>query len=172
MCGASDTVHPISRPRGGDYGRAAQRQDLDAHRLRRPRQDPSGVRGRRESAAVAACAALPAEIVRSCPVIQVLATSREPLAVAGEATWRVPSQAMPDPAALVCPVAQAAPGTGLASPNAVPEALAGAEAMRFFVVFGLGNHLLRHGGGQCRQHLHRSPSGDAQPSRLCPLTQV
>jgi predicted ATPase/DNA-binding SARP family transcriptional activator len=38
-----------------------------------------------------ACAELVAELLRRCPSLRVLATSREPLDVDGEATWRVPS---------------------------------------------------------------------------------
>ncbi len=40
---------------------------------------------------VAAAAALAEELLRACPRLAVLATSREPLGVPGEATWRVPS---------------------------------------------------------------------------------
>ncbi len=38
-----------------------------------------------------ACAELVAELLRRCPDLRILATSREPLDVEGEATWRVPS---------------------------------------------------------------------------------
>ncbi|TVR38043.1 MAG: AfsR/SARP family transcriptional regulator [Nitriliruptor sp.] len=38
-----------------------------------------------------ACADLVAELLRRCPDLRILATSREPLDVEGEATWRVPS---------------------------------------------------------------------------------
>ena len=37
------------------------------------------------------------QIIRQCPHVQVLATSREPLTVNGEQTYRVPSLTMPDP---------------------------------------------------------------------------
>lgn len=40
---------------------------------------------------VAAAAALAESLLRACPRVTVLATSREPLGVPGEATWRVPS---------------------------------------------------------------------------------
>ena len=40
---------------------------------------------------VAAAAALAERVLRACPRVSVLATSREPLGVPGEATWRVPS---------------------------------------------------------------------------------
>jgi len=44
---------------------------------------------------VVACASLAADLLRSCPDIHILASSREPLNVAGEQTYRVPS--LPDP---------------------------------------------------------------------------
>jgi non-specific serine/threonine protein kinase len=45
---------------------------------------------------VEACAALATRLLRACPHLHVLATSREPLAIAGETTWRVPPLAVPD----------------------------------------------------------------------------
>ncbi len=47
-----------------------------------------------------ACARLVAELLRTCPGVVVLATSREPLRVGGEVTWRTPSLALPDLRAL------------------------------------------------------------------------
>jgi predicted ATPase/DNA-binding SARP family transcriptional activator len=47
---------------------------------------------------LAACAALANAIRRSCPGVTVLATSREPLHVPGEVTFRVPSLDLPEPA--------------------------------------------------------------------------
>jgi predicted ATPase len=47
---------------------------------------------------VAACAALVERLLRACPQVRVLATSREALAVAGETAWRVPSLSLPDSA--------------------------------------------------------------------------
>ncbi|MHB8657454.1 MAG: ATP-binding protein [Solirubrobacteraceae bacterium] len=41
------------------------------------------------------CAALVAAIARACPKVSVLATSREPLAIPGERTYRVPSLSVP-----------------------------------------------------------------------------
>jgi non-specific serine/threonine protein kinase len=41
-----------------------------------------------------ACATLADAILRACPGIRILATSREPLAIDGEVTWRVPSLAV------------------------------------------------------------------------------
>jgi predicted ATPase/DNA-binding SARP family transcriptional activator len=43
-----------------------------------------------------ACARLAGELLRACPAVVLLATSREPLRVGGEATWRTPSLALPD----------------------------------------------------------------------------
>jgi predicted ATPase/transcriptional regulator with XRE-family HTH domain len=45
---------------------------------------------------IEACAALVARLLRSCPRLQILATSREPLAIEGETTWRVPPLELPD----------------------------------------------------------------------------
>ena len=43
-----------------------------------------------------ACAQLAAAILRACPGVRLLATSREPLRIEGEVAWRVPSLALPD----------------------------------------------------------------------------
>jgi predicted ATPase/DNA-binding CsgD family transcriptional regulator len=45
------------------------------------------------------CARLVEELLDHCPRLRVLATSREPLRIAGEVTWRVPSLALPEPGA-------------------------------------------------------------------------
>ena len=44
---------------------------------------------------VAACASLAARILRGAPQVRLLATSREPLGVPGEVTWRIPSLEVP-----------------------------------------------------------------------------
>jgi predicted ATPase len=44
---------------------------------------------------VAACAELAEALLRACPGMRILATSREPLYAAGETTWRVPSLSVP-----------------------------------------------------------------------------
>ncbi|MGH2372157.1 MAG: ATP-binding protein [bacterium] len=49
---------------------------------------------------VEACARLAEALLRACPRLRILATSRESLAIAGEMTWRVPSLTVPDPARL------------------------------------------------------------------------
>jgi predicted ATPase/DNA-binding CsgD family transcriptional regulator len=41
-----------------------------------------------------ACAVLMEELLRACPSLTILATSREPIGVGGEVTWRVPSLAL------------------------------------------------------------------------------
>ncbi len=46
-----------------------------------------------------ACALLAESVVRSCPEVRVVATSREPLGIQGEVAWRVPSLGFPDAAA-------------------------------------------------------------------------
>ena len=44
-----------------------------------------------------ACADLVERLLSACPELRILATSREPLRIRSEATWRVPSLAAPDP---------------------------------------------------------------------------
>jgi predicted ATPase/class 3 adenylate cyclase/Tfp pilus assembly protein PilF len=46
---------------------------------------------------LAACAHLAYTLLSACPDVRILATSREPLGIAGETTWRVPSLSAPDP---------------------------------------------------------------------------
>ena len=46
---------------------------------------------------VAACAFLASALLRSCPGVRLLASSREPLNVSGEKTYRVPPLTLPDP---------------------------------------------------------------------------
>ena len=45
-----------------------------------------------------ACAALVVALLGGCPALTVVATSREPIGVAGEVTWRVPSLSLADEA--------------------------------------------------------------------------
>jgi non-specific serine/threonine protein kinase len=66
----------------------------------------AGLAGRRALAVVDnaehlvdAVARLVEALLQGCPGLTALATSREPLGLAGEVTWRVPSLAAPDPAA-------------------------------------------------------------------------
>jgi len=58
---------------------------------------------------VSSCAVLVEGLLRSCPRLSVLTTSREPLGVPGEAAWRVPSLR---PEAAVALFAERAGGTG------------------------------------------------------------
>jgi predicted ATPase/class 3 adenylate cyclase len=46
---------------------------------------------------VDACAQLAETLLRACPQVRILASSREALGIAGEVAWRVPSLATPDP---------------------------------------------------------------------------
>jgi non-specific serine/threonine protein kinase len=48
---------------------------------------------------VGACAAIADQLLRAAPGARLLATSREPLGVAGEVSWPVPPLVLPDPAA-------------------------------------------------------------------------
>jgi len=48
---------------------------------------------------LAACAHLADTLLRACPDLRILATSREGLGVPGETLWRVPSLSVPDPLA-------------------------------------------------------------------------
>ena len=52
---------------------------------------------------VDACAELVTELLRACPRLLVLATSRERLAIEGEVAWRVPSLGLPGPDAAALP---------------------------------------------------------------------
>src|SRR5262249_19496938 len=46
---------------------------------------------------LSACAALADTLLRACPQVRILVSSREPLGVMGEQTYRVPSLSLPDP---------------------------------------------------------------------------
>jgi predicted ATPase len=46
---------------------------------------------------VKVCAGLAEALLRACPSLRILATSREPLGVEGEVVWRVPALSLPDP---------------------------------------------------------------------------
>ena len=52
---------------------------------------------------LAACADLAAAVLRACPQVRFLATSREGLGVPGETLWRVPSLSLPDARRLPTP---------------------------------------------------------------------
>jgi predicted ATPase/class 3 adenylate cyclase len=74
---------------------------------------------------IEACAALAARLLRACPHLRILATSREPLGITGELTWRVPPLGLPD-------VVPDLPDLDADQPHAV-ECLARAEAVQLFV---------------------------------------
>ena len=61
-------------------------------------------------------AELVGRVLRGCPEVTVLATSREPLGTEGEVAWRVPALAVPE-----------------AGPTADAEGLGGSDAVRLFV---------------------------------------
>jgi predicted ATPase/class 3 adenylate cyclase/DNA-binding CsgD family transcriptional regulator len=46
---------------------------------------------------VSACAELAETLLTACPSLTIIATSREPLGVSSETSWRVPSLSLPDP---------------------------------------------------------------------------
>lgn len=46
---------------------------------------------------IAACAEISETLLRACPKLKILASSREALGIAGEVSWRVPSLAAPNP---------------------------------------------------------------------------
>ncbi len=50
---------------------------------------------------VVSCAHLAEELLRACPSLRILATSREPLTIGGEVSFRVPSLSLPDPESAV-----------------------------------------------------------------------
>jgi predicted ATPase len=49
---------------------------------------------------VEGCAALADALLRACPGLKILATSREPLRIPGESSWVVSSLSVPDPGRL------------------------------------------------------------------------
>jgi non-specific serine/threonine protein kinase len=65
---------------------------------------------------VQACAELAESVLRACPGVRILITSREPLDLGGELTWRVPSLSLP----------------GVGRPSSV-ENIARSDAVRLFV---------------------------------------
>ena len=67
---------------------------------------------------LSACATLVAALIRACPNVTVLATSREPLGIGGETAYRVPSLSLPD---------------AKASRMATPISLSQFESVRLFI---------------------------------------
>ena len=72
---------------------------------------------------VGACAALADALLRTCPDLRILATSRQPLGVAGEAIWRVPAMIESEATRLFVERARAVePGWDLTERNAAAVA--------------------------------------------------
>ncbi len=67
---------------------------------------------------LAACAQLTAALLRACPQVKILATSREPLGIGGETTYRIPSLSLP---------------TQTQAKTATAENLSQFEAVRLFI---------------------------------------
>ena len=65
---------------------------------------------------VTACATLAETLLRTCSKLRILATSREPLNIAGETVWRIPSLSLPVESATIS-----------------PETVQASEAVRLFV---------------------------------------
>ena len=72
---------------------------------------------------VAACAELAERLLRVCPNLRILTTSREALGASGEVRWLVPSLALPSLGS----------GRAVTSPGDATERLVTAEAVRLFV---------------------------------------
>ena len=71
---------------------------------------------------IGAAAEAAVELIRTCPGVTVLATSREPLGVAGEVVWRVPALSGHDSVALFATRSGRTPETGAApEKGAAPE---------------------------------------------------
>jgi predicted ATPase/DNA-binding SARP family transcriptional activator len=85
---------------------------------------------------IEACARLAAALLRSCPELRILATSREPLAVMGERAYRVPSLSVPGVQAGSTHCVGTPSGVGEDSPERLnartPERLNQYEAIRLF----------------------------------------
>ncbi len=87
---------------------------------------------------VAACADLAARLLRACPHLQILATSREALGMAGETVWRLPPLSLPplaDPtrgAPLVAATAGEAPAEDVVEGGAL-DRLQRFEAVQLFL---------------------------------------
>ena len=82
-----------------------------------------------------ACAGLVDALLRACPALHVLATSREALGLAGETVWAVPPLAVPP-----LPIPAEPGGPGALPPNAAtrraaltPDELVQHGAVRLFV---------------------------------------
>ena len=92
---------PGAAHRGSGAGCRRAARAVDArHPGRLPASAQAAAGAGQLRASVAACAELAAALLAACPLLRLLATSREGLEVAGERTYRVPPLAVPDPAHL------------------------------------------------------------------------
>ncbi|MFN8633241.1 MAG: tetratricopeptide repeat protein [Chloroflexota bacterium] len=85
-----------------------------------------------------ACAALADALLRACPRLRILATSRQPLGIAGETTYRVPALSLPPDADEPSPLTAGrggclSPGVGPASHVSSGPVPAESDAVRLFV---------------------------------------
>ncbi|MBV9169692.1 MAG: tetratricopeptide repeat protein, partial [Chloroflexi bacterium] len=76
---------------------------------------------------VSACAELAETLLRACPDVRILATSREVLRIGGETTWRVPPLGLPPLSAIGAGSADDRPSA------AMVQAVEGSEAVQLFV---------------------------------------
>ncbi len=83
---------------------------------------------------VAACAGLAARLLRACPHLQILATSREALGIAGETVWRLPPLSLPPLIEDLQQVPRMDALPGRAAENVVVEAAALDRLQRFEAV--------------------------------------
>ncbi len=83
---------------------------------------------------VAACAELAARLLRACPQLQILATSREALGIAGETVWRLPPLSLPPLTEDVRQFPRVDAPPGGAAENVVVEAAALDRLQRFEAV--------------------------------------
>ncbi len=77
---------------------------------------------------VEAIADLVRDLIAACPLLRLVATSREPLRVRGETVWRVPPLSLPSQSAPGRPLPPLAPSADIGAPAAAEH-----EAIRLFV---------------------------------------
>jgi hypothetical protein len=105
---------------------------------------------------VDACADLADDLLRTCPNVRILATSREPLGVLGEVAWRVPSLELPD-----------------SDGSPAIETLSQCEAVRLFIdraIEARPNFRIPPWLKRCRMEFRRDwkPVGTTLDRRVCP----
>src|SRR5215472_4098715 len=83
---------------------------------------------------IEAIAGLVRDLIAGCPLIRVVATSREPLRVRGETVWRVPPLSLPGPALQASlPPGGSLPGTSAHTAGSAMAVAAQHEAIQLFV---------------------------------------